>query len=130
MSRRKVHSITPLFVVRDVEVSAKFYCDVLGFEDPSFFSEEGQPVAFCMLNRDGHELMLQRSCREGDISPNGRNDSWDMYLRVVDVAAEQDGIERAGGKLAFGPRDAFYEMREIGVEDPDGYRVCLAQDIS
>ncbi len=28
-----------------------------------------------------------------------------------------------------GPTDTFYGMREIGVVDPDGHRVCLAQDV-
>jgi predicted enzyme related to lactoylglutathione lyase len=127
MSRRKVHSITPLFVVADVERSATFYCDVLGFEDPSFF---GSPPVFCMLNRDGHELMLQKSCGDGDITPGSRPDSWDIYLRVADVGVEQQGIERAGGRITAGPRDTPYQMREIEVRDPDGYRICLAQDMT
>jgi predicted enzyme related to lactoylglutathione lyase len=130
VSRRRVHSITPLFVVRDVERSAAFYCDVLGFEDPSFFAPEGGPAEFCMINRDGHELMLKRSRGEGDVTPNGRPDAWDVYLRVADVAAEKEGIERAGGTVVAGPRDTFYSMREIEVLDPDGYRTCLAQDVS
>lgn len=130
MSRRKVHSITPLLVVADVERSAAFYCDVLGFEDPSFFAEEGRPPEFCMLNRDGHELMLRRSISGSDITPSGRVDAWDIYLRVADVAAEKEGIERAGGRIVAGPRETFYEMREIEVMDPDGFRICLAQDIA
>ena len=127
MSRRQVHSITPLFVVADVERSAAYYCDVLGFEDPSFF---GTPAVFCMLNRDGHDLMLRKTAGANDITPNGRADAWDMYMKVADVAAEKDGIERAGGSIVAGPRDTFYEMREIEVIDPDGYRICLAQDMS
>lgn len=129
MTRRKVHRITPLLVVADVERSAAFYCDVLGFEDPSFLQVEGQPAEFCMINRDGHELMLKRALGGGDVSPNGRADCWDIYVRVADVAAEKEGIERAGGLVVAGPRDTFYEMREIEVLDPDGYRICLAQDV-
>ena len=127
MTRRKVHSITPLLVVADVARSAAWYCDVLGFEDPDF---NGDPPVFCMLNRDGHELMLKASAAPGDITPNGRSGAWDMYVRVADVASEKEGIERAGGRLVAGPRDAFYGMREIEVEDPDGHRICLAQDVT
>ena len=126
MTRRKVHSITPLLVVADVARSAAWYCDVLGFEDPSF---SGDPPVFAMLFRDGHELMLRRGA-PGDIVPNGRLGAWDIYIRVADVASEQQGIERAGGRLVAGPRDAFYGMREIELDDPDGHRVCLAQDMT
>lgn len=123
---RRVRSISPLLLVRDLQASVAFYCDVLGFEDPSF---AGDPPTFCMLNRDGHDVMLQQARSADDVRPNARAGSWDMYLRVTDVAAEQHAVERAGATLAKGPRDAVYGMREIEVDDPDGYRTCLGQEL-
>src|SRR5262249_20970916 len=44
-------------------------------------------------------------------------------------AAEAEALKAAGVLLAKGPTDTFYDMREIECLDPDGYRLCLAQDI-
>jgi len=29
-----------------------------------------------------------------------------------------------------GPTDTFYQVREIDVLDPDGHRICIAQDLT
>ena len=64
------------------------------------------------------------------VQPNGPSGTWDLYLRVDDVAAEQQALAAAGVAIAKGPTDLFYAMREIEVLDPDGHRLCFAQDIS
>jgi catechol 2,3-dioxygenase-like lactoylglutathione lyase family enzyme len=82
-----------------------------------------------MLFRDGFELML--STGEGQTPrPNGACGAWDMYLRVDDVARELWALAAAGVAIDKGPTDTFYNMREIEVVDPDGNRLCFAQDIS
>jgi uncharacterized glyoxalase superfamily protein PhnB len=53
-----------------------------------------------------------------------------MYVRVDDVAAELWALAAAGVAIDKGPTDLFYQMREIEVLDPDGHRICFAQDIS
>jgi catechol 2,3-dioxygenase-like lactoylglutathione lyase family enzyme len=53
-----------------------------------------------------------------------------MYLRVDDVARELWALAAAGVAIDKGPTDTFYNMREIEVVDPDGNRLCFAQDIS
>lgn len=126
-NKRRVFSVSPLLIVSDVAKSAAWYCDVLGFEDPSFF---GEPPVFGMINRDGREIMLKLAAKPEDVRPNGPAGAWDVYLRVADVAAEIEGIQRAGGNIVAGPRDTSYQMREAEVDDPDGYRICLAQDVS
>ena len=62
--------------------------------------------------------------------PNGPSGVWDMYVRVDDVAAELWALAAAGVAIDKGPTDLFYQMREIEVLDPDGHRICFAQDIS
>jgi uncharacterized glyoxalase superfamily protein PhnB len=48
---------------------------------------------------------------------------------VADIANEIAALTAAGVKIDQGPRDTFYEMREIEVVDPDGYRWCFGQDL-
>ena len=122
----KIYTTSPLFVVADIQRSLDFY-KRLGFTEQSLW---GEPTCFAMVRRGGFEIMLSLSESADRIRPNGPGGIWDMYIRLADVAAEIAAIEAAGIKLDRGPTDAFYQMREIEVLDPDGYRICLAQDVS
>ncbi len=123
----RVRSITPLLVVSDLQRAIDFYCEKLAFTEPSVW---GEPPRFAMLHRDGFELMLSLAEKPEQVRPHGPHGVWDFYLRVADVAAEAEALRAAGGVLDKGPTDMFYEMREIECLDPDGHRICLAQDLS
>jgi catechol 2,3-dioxygenase-like lactoylglutathione lyase family enzyme len=124
-ARARVTGMTPLLIVSDFQRSLAFY-QRLGFREPDVW---GDPPCFAMLHRDGFELML--SLVEGDAAPrpNGTSGVWDVYLRVTDLAAEQATLAQAGVDIDKGPKDAFYDMRELELVDPDGYRWCLAQNL-
>lgn len=127
MSRSsRVCSVTPSFVVSDIQSSVRFYTMKLGYSGEIVY---GDPPCFAMMYRDGFELMLTLA-GEAKVSPNGPSGVWDMYVSVADVAGELAALEAAGVAIDRGPTDTFYKMREIEIVDPDGYRVCLAQDIS
>jgi catechol 2,3-dioxygenase-like lactoylglutathione lyase family enzyme len=119
--------VTPLLVVSDLQRSVDFYCQKLGFVEPAL---HGEPPCFAMMNRDGFDLMLSLAEDPTQVHPHGRNGVWDVYVSVSDVAVEAAALEAAGVGLDKGPTDAFYSMREIEILDPDGYRLCLAQDLS
>jgi catechol 2,3-dioxygenase-like lactoylglutathione lyase family enzyme len=125
-TRARVLSTTPLLVVSDLRRSLDFYCNKLGFGQPSV---HGDPPCFAMLGRDGFELRLSVAGGEARVQPNGPSGTWDVYVRVDDVAAEQKALAAAGVPLAKGPTDLFYGMREIEVLDPDGHRLCFGQDV-
>ena len=120
--RPKAISITPLFIVSDLQRAIDFYRK-LAFGEPGVW---GDPPCFAMMHRDNLELMLSL----GEPRPNG-NGVWDMYIRVADVEAELAALKDAGVSIDRGPATMEeYKMREIEVVDPDGFRVCLAQDVS
>jgi catechol 2,3-dioxygenase-like lactoylglutathione lyase family enzyme len=123
--RPSVRAVTPLFVVADLQRSLDFYCQKLGFVEPAV---HGDPPCFAMINRDGFDLMLSLAESASHVRPNGPNRTWDVYISIADVAAEIAALEAAGVRIDQGPRDTFYDMREIEVLDPDGHRICLAQD--
>jgi catechol 2,3-dioxygenase-like lactoylglutathione lyase family enzyme len=114
-------------VVANLQRSIDFYANKLGFVDPNV---HGDPPCFAMLNRDGFDLMLSLAESPNLVRPNGPSGVWDIYLSVADIADESAALAAAGITIDKGPTDMFYQMREIEVIDPDGYRLCLAQDIS
>lgn len=126
-SRPRLRAMTPLLVVSDLQRSIDFYVDKLGFTDANSW---GEPPCFAMMHRDGLDLMLSRAEQPEHVAPHGRFGVWDLFLNVGDVAAERAALQAAGVAIDKGPTDTFYAMREIEILDPDGHRVCLAQDIS
>src|SRR5688572_22584375 len=124
--RPRLRSLTPMLLVADIPRSLEFYVGALGFRNPT---THGEPPVFAMLHRDGLELMLRLAVGEATVRPNGPSDVWDLVLGVAELAAEQQALTAACVRRASGPVDRFYEMREIEVLDPDGYRICIAQDI-
>src|SRR4051794_1676831 len=125
--RPRVHAITPLLVVSDLLRSVDFFRDKLGFVDPKI---HGKPPCFAMLNRNGCVVMLSLAEHPDQVKPHGPYGTWDLYIYVSDIAAEIEALQQAGVPIDKGPTDTFYEMREIECLDPDGHRICLAQDIS
>lgn len=122
----KVEATTPLFLVSDLQRSVDFYHFRLGYRDPC---QWGEPPCFAMLNRDGFDLMLSLAADPTMVRPNGPSGVWDMYLRVADLQAEMAALEKSGVPLVKGPTKTFYDMLEIEIIDPDGYRICIAQTV-
>src|SRR5262245_16034466 len=124
--RPRLLTSTPLFVVSDLARSLEFY-GRLGFHAQRTW---GEPPCFAMPRRDGFELVLSLAERPGPVRQNGPGGVWDVYLRTPDLAAEKDALERAGVAIARPPEQTVYEMLEMEVLDPDGYRICFGQDTS
>jgi catechol 2,3-dioxygenase-like lactoylglutathione lyase family enzyme len=125
--RSRVRAVTPLLVVSDLQRSIDFYVRALGFVEPNV---HGDPPCFALMNRDGFDLMLSLGEDPADVRPHGPSGTWDFYVSVADIAAEIAALAAHDVRLDKGPTDTFYGMREIEVVDPDGHRVCLAQDVS
>jgi catechol 2,3-dioxygenase-like lactoylglutathione lyase family enzyme len=122
----RVNSITPLFVVSNLQRSVSFYRDKLGFADPTIW---GEPPCFAMLNRDGFELMLSLAEKPGQVLPHGPAGIWDLYIKVADLDAEAAALRAAGVALAREPAETVYAMREMECLDPDGHRICFGQEL-
>jgi len=124
--RPRLLTTTPLFVVSDLPRSLAFY-ERLGFHARRTW---GEPPCFAMPRRDGLELMLSLAEDPSRVRPNGPDGVWDVYLRVEDLAAERAALEAAGVAIARASERTVYDMVEMEVVDPDGYRICFAQDSS
>ena len=104
MSGDSLQRVTPVFPVDDVDATARWYRDVLGFESGTF--PEDPPSEFAILSRDGVEIFLQRvvGYRKPDISARRAGGVWDAYLQVAGLAHIWDRVGELPG--ARGPEGA------------------------
>jgi catechol 2,3-dioxygenase-like lactoylglutathione lyase family enzyme len=117
-------STVPVLLVRDVQASAAWYHDKLGFNFNRFW---GEPPGFVILWLDAIEIML-RQCPDGvrphrEVAPG----MWDAYLRVRDVEALRQELSEREVAIERGPERMSYGCTEIEVVDPDGYALCFGQ---
>jgi catechol 2,3-dioxygenase-like lactoylglutathione lyase family enzyme len=124
--RPRVLATSAVFIVSDVVKSLEWYCEKLGFTEPATW---GEPAGFGMANRDGFDLMLSVAEKPEDVHPNG-GDTFDLYIRVEDIEAEKRALSACGVTIERGPIKTFYNMIEIDIRDPDGHRICLAEDVA
>ena len=118
-------TITPwafVLAVHDLERSAGYYRDVLGFR---VLWEDG--ADWRLAERDGVRLMLGHCPR--DIAPAeiGAH-NWFGYLETGDVDALWAEIS-ARGAICSAPVDQPYGMREIVVTTVDGHRIVFGQEL-
>jgi predicted enzyme related to lactoylglutathione lyase len=124
--RTSVIASTPLLVVSDLQRSVDFYTQRLGYREPGVW---GQPPCFAMMHRDGFDLMLSLAETPDRVRPNGPGKVWDMYLKVEDLEAEAKALAEAGVPLDRPISRTPYNMIELEIVDPDGYRVCFGQEL-
>jgi len=113
--------IKPVLYVSDVEKSAPFYRDVLGFDFDGFAGPEGQPYYAEMVARDlKFGLHEPTSDEQQDMVGRQR-----LYFRVRDVNAQRARVVERGARAG--------EIRETGwmdmfiVHDPDGNTIVFAE---
>lgn len=120
-------AIVPVLRVTDMERSIGWYRDNLGFVPEPSPAEP--PFEFCVLRRDATELMLRRASSP---TPKPRDSyEWDVYIRLAgeELTALLDHARRRT-PLVRGPEVMPYGQVEFELEDPDGYRVCVAEVLS
>ena len=110
--------MAPGITVRDIERALAFYRDVLGFKKTF---ENGDPVGFMILKREGAELHLNL---RRDHKPGLHNVA---HLMVDDVDALHARCQAHGVRIIKGLRDQNYGLRAFVFADPDGNRFDVGQ---
>jgi hypothetical protein len=119
-------SVAPQFLVRDVAQTAEYYRDVLGFEITAYFLD---PPVHGIVRRGGCEVFFGKANTETTIS-NRRLKAIgiDAYFWVKGLdALAQEIIARSGGKIIEGPVERIYQVRELEVEDCNGFVLVFAE---
>jgi catechol 2,3-dioxygenase-like lactoylglutathione lyase family enzyme len=112
-----------VLAVQDLEKSADWYRDVLGFK---IGWNEGDD--WRLAERDGVRLMIGSCPNDKPASEIGSH-SWFGYVETADVAALHAEFTGRGADCTK-PFDQPYGMREIVVTSPDGHRIVFGQDLN
>ncbi len=105
----------PVLHVANVQATAAFYRDVLGFTWD--FGDDTYAVVW----RDNSAIHFIR----GDENPKGVH----LFQWVKDVDAYFKEVVGRGARVDAGPTNQLYGIREFGVRDINGVRIVFGQDI-
>lgn len=117
----------PVLRVADVAQSIEWYRSVLGFASEPF--PAAPPYAFAILRHGSCELMLRRGTSTA--RPQPRQYDWDIYLRREGPSfRELYAAFQARGIVTRRLEQMFYGLAEFEIADPDGYVLCLSQQLA
>jgi catechol 2,3-dioxygenase-like lactoylglutathione lyase family enzyme len=117
--------ITPwafVLAVHDINKSATFYRDVLGFR-----IQWEEASDWRLVERDGVRIMLGHCPKDMSPSQLGSH-NWFGYVEVDNVDALFAEITARGAECSS-PKDTHYGMREIVVTTGDGHRLVFGQEV-
>ena len=121
--RSKIAPWAHVLAVRDIDLSARYFCDVLGFA-----LEWPDAQDWRLVRRDGVRVMLGKcpnATPAAEIGPH----SWFAYLDVDNVDGLHLELVASGALILQPPLDRPYGMRELVIATPDGHRMVFGQDI-
>jgi predicted enzyme related to lactoylglutathione lyase len=124
--RARLLQIAPQISVPDVRATAQWYCDVLGFSIDSIYPED-QPDA-AVISRDEAAIVLDRSAR-GLAVPNHERHGvgYDAYISVDHLDELAGEFRDRGARIIDGPVNRPYGVRELVVEDVNGFHLAFAE---
>jgi len=112
-----------VLAVRDLEVSTRYYMDVLGFEkDPV------DAAGWSFLTRDTFRVMLGECVDERPAGELG-NHSYFAYWNVDGVDELYAEFEAKGALLTSKPMDKPWGFREFTMKTPDGHRITCGESL-
>ena len=122
--------ICALLQVFDMPTSVRFYRDVLGFEIVQTSQREGDQFDWGLLRRNEAEVMLNTAYEEAtrpdapDSARIAAHRDTALYFGCPDVDGAYRHLREQGIAVAA-PKVAPYGMKQLYVNDPDGYVLCF-----
>jgi catechol 2,3-dioxygenase-like lactoylglutathione lyase family enzyme len=115
--------------VADVEKTAAFYSDGLGFNCEYM---AGSPAQFAICSRDGLAIMLRRVSAPDLINPSeAQGGTWDAFFWVDEVAGLHAELVERGVTVVYGPIiQEAYQMREFAIRDCDGHVLGFGETLN
>lgn len=116
----------PRFViaVQDLERSAVYYRDVLGF------SVGWHEVSGWRLFTRDTCIIMAGECLDALSARDLGDHSYMAYMEVDDVDALHADLAARGARVVKALRTESWGMREFGIETLDGHRMMFGQDVS
>ena len=122
----QILSAIPVLEVADVEASIDWYREMLDFTADPF--PQTPPFQFAILRQGETELMLR--CGTSNVLREPQPYKWNVYLRLAGGEL-QDLFTRLSDRSVVSRRleRMFYGLAEFEIADPDGYVVCLSEEL-
>ncbi len=124
----------PMLIVSDLDASAKFYQEALGFKHIFTMPGPGGKPGLVHLRWVNYADVLVTVSRDGSPLPEPRGmgvslnfNLFDRFDGDIDAFA---GHARSKGANVTGPIDQPWNVREVTVIDPDGYRLVFTVPIN
>ena len=122
----KILSAVPVLEVANVESSIDWYSEMLSFTADPF--PETPPFQFAILGHGDTELMLQ--CGTSKIPRDPQPYRWNVYLRLADDQLRELYAQLSKSSVVSRRLERmFYGLAEFEITDPDGYVVCLSEEL-
>jgi catechol 2,3-dioxygenase-like lactoylglutathione lyase family enzyme len=110
-----IKAIEARLSVADVQRSAAFYADILGFSVSTLWPDDSPQ--FAILLRDGLRLQL---------AAGGSQPGCTLCFDVSGAADLHSSIKHKID-VEWGPEVYFYHRREFGFRDPDGHLIIVSE---
>lgn len=116
--------VKPTFLVGDLQVAAKFYCDVLGFEKKWAWGEPEVRVGVGpMDNLNGQDFEINL-INDPKIGPSGTSF---VYFHVKGIEAIHQRCLHHGANVYLELGDREWGMKDFRVSDPFGNRMGFGE---
>ncbi len=126
----QIHGLTPLLQVFDIATSIAFYRDVLGFAVVSLSGASEAASDWAMLKRGDSTLMLNAAYERHERPPEPDASRVKAHVDTAlffacDSADSVYAYLRAKGCNVQEPVTTHYGMRQVYMQDPDGFELCF-----
>lgn len=128
-----LNSITPFFIVDDLDATIRFYETQLGFEVRYRGGGDGEVSDYwAFVGRDHVMIMLKAIAPNVHPQPNHlRHDwaRWDAYVNVDDPDALYAEFSARGVKFHHDVGDTSDGLRAFEVMENNGYVICFGRPV-
>jgi len=113
----------PVIATDDVRYTVAYYEQILGFTQHFIF---GDPPVYAGIERNGVliyitlDARLASTLKESDLHP-------DLFLWVDDIDKVYEEHKQRGAKIFEEIADRPWDARQYVIEDPNGYRLKIAE---
>lgn len=124
----RMMSAVPVFLVDDVNATASWYREHLGFETAGIFPPTGA-AGWASLQRDGAEIMLQRlkGYRKESVYERRQGGVWDAYIRLTGVAKFYESVNGQPFVIKTLEREPYGDW-DFEIRDLNGYVLVFGGD--
>ena len=124
-------NITANLMVEDVDKTADYYKDMLGFKIEMSVPRDDGKLQWAMVTRDSVELMLHEKNNLLEEVPQLEGSriggSLTLFIEIEGLNAFYSDVKQKGAAFIKEPHTTFYGMNEFTLQDINGYVLTFAE---